>query len=864
MVKDPSCGMDVNPITAKFKVRKDNQTFYFCSKGCLDKFSQVSAKAVIPIKGMHCASCVLKIERAIKAVGGVKSASVNLASEKAFVEFDQSLVSEQMVKDTIKKLGYQTELAAAQPDVPGVASFDIEGMESQHCANIVDHALRLVGVSDVKVNLATNKAVVKYDPQKVSVDDLIKSVKASGYEATLADREREERESEVARWKVRVVVAGGCALPLLYLAMAGMFKLPLPGMSEQYLALIQFALATPIVIAGFEFYTRGMRALVNRNPNMDSLVAIGTGAAYLYSAFVMVMLFLGTKGYSREMLYFEGAGIILAFIMLGKWLEALAKGKTSAAIKKLLGLAPKTARVFQRKNDEGEYVTAEVPIEQLKAGDVIVVRPGERIAVDGRVKEGSSSVDESMITGESIPVEKVVGSKVIGGTVNKTGTFLFKAEKVGKETMLAQIIRMVEEAQGSKAPVQELADKISFYFVPVVIVIALASFGVWYLLGRPEMGFTTFIAVLVIACPCALGLATPTAIMVGTGKAAEYGILFKNAASLQAMREIDVVIFDKTGTLTVGKPQVTNIVPFGKAKAEAVLQLAAIVEKRSEHPLAEAIVAAAKARKIAVPEPSGFQSITGKGVSAKYGGKAIYLGSRALLDEKGIEYRNVDSQITALEEEGKTVVFIASSSSVLGALAVADQVKPFAREAVEYLHKAGKKVVLMTGDNESTGKAIAAQVGIDDVFARVLPNEKALKVKELQAKGFKVAMVGDGVNDAPALTQADVGVAIGSGTDVAIEAGGVVLIKNDLRDVINAMALSAKTMSKIKQNLFWAFGYNVILIPVAAGVLYPVTGWLLSPVLAGAAMALSSVSVVSNSLLLRRVKPVLKSNVPQP
>ncbi len=860
MVKDPSCGMEVNPITAKFSVKKSSETFYFCSSQCRDQFERKTTKAIIFVSGMHCASCVKKIEDALNNVPGVAKAMVNFASSRAYVDYDPNLTSEKMLKEAIDKTGYKAEQYETAASESGKTILAITGMESMHCVGIIERTLQNVsGVSKVKVNLATEKAEVEYNPAQTNVNALIAAVKNAGYGASRLDSEKAAREAEVSHWAKRMWIAAIAGIPLLYLAMGHMIGLPLPMMSAVINALVQLVLSSVIVGAGFEFYTRGFRALfINRMPNMDSLVAVGTGAAYIYSLFVAVMIFSDNASYTTEMLYFEIAGLIVAFIILGKLLEAIAKGKTSEAIKKLLGLQPKTAIVMRGKEQ------VEIPIEEVQVGDILVIKPGEKIPVDGFVKDGHSSVDESMITGESIPVEKTVSSKVIAGTVNKTGSFTFKATKVGADTVLAQIIKMVEEAQGSKAPIQELADKISYFFVPVVILIAIASFSAWYFAGSVMFGFTTFIAVLVIACPCALGLATPTAIMVGTGKAAEYGILFKNAEALQKTREINVVVFDKTGTLTMGKPEVTDIIPIGKAKAEGVLQLAAILERRSEHPLAEAIVNAAKSKRLAVPEPTAFQSITGKGVAAKIKGKIVFLGNRALMEDRKISFEGVESEVSTLEDQGKTVVLLASAKQIIGIIAVADQLKPFAKEAVEELHKMGKKVMLITGDNERTARAIATQAGIDDVMASVLPAQKAEKIKELQAKGFKVAMVGDGINDAPALTQADVGIAIGSGTDIAIEAGSVVLIKSDVRDVVTAMSLSKYAMHKIKQNLFWAFAYNIVLIPIAAGVLYPVTGWLLNPALAGLAMAFSSVSVVSNSLLMKFYKPKLANQLPMP
>ncbi len=852
MVKDPVCGMEVNPITAKFHIKKGDETVYFCSQECMGKFENRNEKTIIPISGMRCASCVAKIEKALTGVPGVKKATVNFATSKAYVEYEPSLVSEDVLKAAIQKSGYKTE--EHKQGKRNVVVLNISGMDSQHCAGIVERSLqRTAGVSDVSVNLATKKATVTYDLGTTSVKELIAAVKKAGYGASST-----ETESEVKHWAKRLLAAGLFGVPLLYLTMAPMIGLPGIGMSSELNAIVQFLLATPIVVAGFEFYTNGSRALLNRMPNMDSLVAVGTGAAYLYSIFVMVMIYAGIEGYYTSMLYFEVAGLIIFFIILGKWLEALARGKTSQAIKKLLKLQAKTAIVIRNKKE------IEVPVEEVKVGDVVVVKPGQKIPVDGLVLDGHSSVDESMITGESIPVEKSKGEKVVGATVNKTGSFTFKATKIGADTVLAQIVKMVEEAQGSKAPIQKLADKISQYFVPIVIIVAIVSFAAWYMLQSPLFGFTTFIAVLIIACPCALGLATPTAVMVGTGKGAENGILFKTAESLQLARELDVIIFDKTGTLTEGKPAVTDIMAIGNVKEEGVLQLAAIVERRSEHPLAEAILTAAKERKLSVPAASEFKSVTGKGIIAKVKGNNVYFGNRQLMSDKNFDTAPLEDAVMRLEEQGKTVMYLATGKAIAGIIAVADRLKPFAKEAIEELHKLGKKVMMITGDNERTAKAIARQAKIDDVIAGVLPNQKAEKIKELQGKGLRVGMVGDGINDAPALTQADVGVAIGSGTDIAIEAGDVVLIKDDVRDVATAMALSKKTMSKIKQNLFWAFAYNVILIPVAAGVLYPFTGWFLSPVLAGAAMAFSSVSVVANSLLMRTFKPKLKNAVPMP
>ena len=583
---------------------------------------------------------------------------------------------------------------------------------------------------------------------------------------------------------------------------------------------------------------------------MDTLVALGTGTAYVYSVAISFFIWQGKSGYGPHNLYYEVTALLIAFILLGRYLESVAKGRTSEAIKKLIGLQAKTALVLHGTKE------VEVPIEEVRVGDSIVVKPGQKIPVDGVITKGASSVDESMITGESIPVEKKEGDQVIGATINKVGSFVFRATKVGSETAIAQIIKLVEEAQGSKAPIQQLADKISAYFVPTVLAIGIASFVGWVSFGMGiAFAIKTFVAVLIIACPCALGLATPTAIMVGTGKGAEHGILIKSAEALQYSREINVILFDKTGTLTKGKPEVTDVIPTVQFKAEEVIQLAAIAEKRSEHPLGEAIVKKAKEENPTLPDPLSFHAIAGQGLEATWSKKKILLGNRKFMTERKISFKAIVSEIERLETEGKTVMILAVDDALAGIIAVADTVKDGSKEAVRELERLRKQVYMITGDNARTAKAIAAKVGITHVLAEVLPEEKAKEVKKLQAQGMKVAMVGDGINDAPALAQADVGIAIGSGTDIAIESADIVLVKADVRDVARAIDLSTYTIRKIKQNLFWAFVYNVVGIPVAAGILYPFTGWLLSPVIAGAAMAFSSVSVVSNSLLMKRWKP---------
>ncbi|MFC1658292.1 heavy metal translocating P-type ATPase [Candidatus Omnitrophota bacterium] len=727
-----------------------------------------------------------------------------------------------------------------------------------HCASCVlniENALsRLPGVVSAKANFASGKAYVEYDPAKTTPEDLRKAVVKAGYtpveqEGETPDLERKERQREISALKIKFIVAIVLATPLMYFAMATRLKLPLAGWIKAHMALIQFLLATPIMFAGYQFFSKGITAAVkSKAANMDTLVALGVGAAYLYSLYVSIAIWTGSAAFTMQNLYYEIAGFLIAFILLGKFLEAIAKGKTSEAIKKLMGLTPKTALVFRGGKE------IQVSIEEVAAGDILVVKPGQRIPVDGIVTEGHSSVDESMLTGESIPVEKTAGSQVIGATINKTGSFRFKATKVGKDTALAQIIKLVEEAQGSKAPIQELADKISAFFVPAVVLIGILAFIIWLLAGKGFVfALTIFIAVLIISCPCALGLATPTAVMVGTGIAAENGILIKGAQSLQLARQIKALVFDKTGTLTKGEPELTDVIAYNNKKEE-VLSLAASVEKNSEHPLGEAVVKAAQNKHIILKAVNNFESITGKGVSASIENVRILLGNRKLMQERGIDIARAGNDLERLENEGKTVMLIARHKDLIGIVAVADTLKDFSKEAVARLKDMRKEVIMITGDNKRTAEAIARQLGISRVLAEVLPQDKALEIKKLQQEGFKVAMVGDGINDAPALSQADIGIAIGTGTDVAIESADIVLIKDDLRDVVMAMDLSGYAMKKIRQNLFWAFFYNTIGIPVAAGILYPFTGFLLNPMIAGAAMAFSSVSVVSNSLLMRRYK----------
>ena len=869
MATDPVCGMSVNEKEAEKKgltAEKDGETVYFCSLHCKTEFLEktkpakeksekpaASEKITIGITGMHCATCALSIDKALKSLDGVYNARVNFASEKAYVEYDPAKISREKLESIIIKTGYNIVRAEGKG---GINTLDLKviGMDNPHCVGTVNSALnRLNGIVSKELYV-TEKAKIKYNSNLIDSNSIKKAIEEVGYkpiEEPTVDVEKEAREREIKNLKLRFMVAAVLGVPLLYFAMGSHIGLPIPLFAVENAAIIQFILTTPIIIAGSMFYTRGIIAIIKtKTPNMDTLVAMGTGSAYLYSLAVSILIWTGNPNYEMHDLYYEVAGLLIAFILLGKMLEAVAKGKTSEAIKKLMGLQPKTATVILGGKE------TEVQVSNLQVGDIILVKPGEKIPVDGSIIEGHSSVDESMITGESIPVEKSKGSEVIGAALNKTGSFKFKATRVGKETALAQIIKLVEDAQGSKAPIESLADKISAYFVPAVIVIGLIAFIVWYLLG---MGFvfalTIFITVIIISCPCALGLATPTAVMVGTGLGAENGILIKSAESLELAHKIDTIVFDKTGTLTKGKPEVVDVVPVSYLDRKEILKYAGVTEKRSEHPLGDAIVNSAKKEKIEIPDADSFNSITGKGVEAGYKDLKILLGNRRLMTDKNINLDKIENIIRKLEDEGKTAMIVALNKNIIGIIAVADTLKENSKEAVDALRRMGKEVIMITGDNERTGREIGRQLGISRVLAEVLPENKAIEIKKLQDDGKKVAMVGDGINDAPALAQADLGIAIGSGTDVAIESADIVLIKEDLRDVVTAMDLSSYTMSKIKQNLFWAFVYNSIGIPVAAGILYPINGFLLNPIIAGAAMAFSSVSVVTNSLLMRRYKP---------
>jgi len=726
----------------------------------------------------------------------------------------------------------------------------IVGMNCASCTIAIENELKkLDGMIDVHVNFANEKASITYDPNRLTQEKIEKAIEMIGYRTSKeGDSLDSAQKTYMASLKVKFLIAISCSIPLMYLAMVHTLLFP-QSFLQDHMALIQFLLATPVLIVGYQFFTTGLLSVIKTHrANMDTLVALGVGSAYLYSLVASISIWLGSKRFGTQDLYYEISAFLIAFILLGKWLEAIAKGKTSKAIEKLISLQPQNAWVLR----DGKEI--EIAIADVVVGDVIIVKPGQKIPVDGIVVEGHSSIDESMITGESIPVEKNVQDPVIGSTLNKTGHFTFKATKVGKDTALAQIIKLVTEAQQSKAPIQELADNISAYFVPSVLVIGIVSLAVWLLVGKSFIfSLTAMITVFIIACPCALGLATPTAVMVGIGMGAQMGILIKNAMALQKACSISSIVFDKTGTLTKGKPELTDVIAYDSSQ-DSILQMSASIEKKSEHPLAEAIVQGAADKSLSLQEVQDFISITGKGVCGKIENKQLMLGNAQLMEEKKVDVpSNVFVDLEKLQNEGKTAMLVALDQKLVGIVAVVDSLKPFAKEAIVVLQEMGLKEVMITGDHQKTAEAIASQLGIESVLSQVLPQDKAIEIQKLQNNG-PVAMVGDGINDAVALTQADVGIAIGSGTDVAIEAGDIVLIKDDLRDVGLAIRLSRYTMRKIKQNLFWAFVYNAVGIPIAAGVLYPFTGFLLNPMIAGVAMAFSSVSVVTNSLLMKRYR----------
>lgn len=815
------------------------------------------------VQGLSCASCAHAVEVALQAVTGVKSAQVNLATEKVSLETEGS-VSPLDLQAAVQAAGYDLVL----PQV--TQNFALTGMSCASCAANIESAVSsLPEVSAASVNLATEVLSVTYQPGAINEEIICQTVAEAGYQAqVLADQagasqaQIQQEADQVAQAKAshqaalwrRFWLSAIFALPLLYLAMAEMVGLTLPtwlshrGDGQLFVSL-QLALTLPILWLGRSFFLNGFKHLVKGHPNMDSLVALGTSAAVAYSLYSSIQVWLGDH-HAAMSLYYESAGVILTLVTLGKYFEARSKGQTSAAIQALIKLAPQEAQVLR----EGQEVT--LPLDQVQVGDLVRVRPGQKIPVDGRVVEGQSWVDESMLTGESLPVAKKVGDQVVGASLNQQGSLIVETNKVGQDTTLAQIIHLVQAAQGSKAPIAQLADRVAAVFVPVVMALALLSGLAWYLIGGQSWAFalTISIAVLVIACPCALGLATPTAIMVGTGKGAEQGILIKSGTALEMAHQVDAVVLDKTGTLTQGQPQVTDVLPLTGWTPDQLLALAAAAEVNSEHPLGQAIVAGARERELALPEVTDFQSLTGFGIQVQVDQVTFYLGNRRLMQEQGLDLDQADDQAAALAAGGKTPIYVANEHELLGLIAVADPLKETSPEAVRRLKAMGLQVIMLTGDNAKTAQALAAEAGIDHVISDVLPADKAQVVADLQAKGLKVAMVGDGINDAPALAQADVGLAIGRGTDVAIESADMVLMGSDLTSVATAIKLSQATIRNIKENLFWAFAYNVLGIPVAMGVLHLFGGPLLNPMLAGAAMSFSSVSVIVNALRLRRFK----------
>jgi Cu+-exporting ATPase len=813
----------------------------------------------LPIGGMSCASCALKIEKGLANAEGVSKATVNFAAENATVVFspDQTNLSNLIGK--VKDLGYEAKTEKVL--------LPVQGMSCASCVNKVEKALKsLKGVVNVNVNFATERASVEYLSGEVTIRDFKRVVQDAGYELLevkeedIVEKERLAREAELSSLKWKFITGAILLIPILILMYGASLLEKWFGLSNQTNFFIQFVLATPVQFwAGRQFYVGFWKAAKHKTSDMNTLIAVGTSAAYIYSLIATFLphLFM-VKGVMLDV-YFDTSAAIIVLILLGRSLEARAKGRTSEAIKKLIGLQPKTARVIRNGNE------VDIPVGDVTLGDIVVVRPGEKIPVDGFVKEGHSSVDESMVTGESLPVEKNVADTVIGATINKTGTFRFEATKVGKDTVLAQIIRLVQEAQGSKPPIARMVDVIASTFVPVVIALAIITFIVWYFFGpQPTLtyAFLNFVAVLIIACPCALGLATPTSIMVGTGKGAENGILIRGAEALETAHQLNTIVLDKTGTLTRGEPSVTDIVESETFSEKEILTLAASAEKGSEHPLGESIVRKAKEEGLSLFEPRDFQAIAGHGIEATVDSKRVLLGNLRLMEERKIALNGLAAKAELLSGEGKTPMFLAVDGRAAGIIAVADTLKENSKEAVEAFHRMGLEVVMLTGDNERTARAIAQQIGIDRVLAEVLPERKAEEIRKLQSEGKKVGMVGDGINDAPALAQANVGIAIGTGTDVAMEASDITLIGGDLRGIVTAIALSKATIRNIKQNLFWAFAYNTILIPVAAGVLFPFFGILLNPIFAAAAMAFSSVTVVSNAIRLRRFKsPMVGANL---
>ncbi|OHY30639.1 copper-translocating P-type ATPase [Streptococcus parauberis] len=813
------------------------------------------------IEGMTCASCAQTVEKAAKKVHGVTQASVNLATEKLSIEYNEPTFSVENLQKAVDNSGY--ELIAQEGKTQ---TFAIEGMTCASCAQTIEKAVgKLSGVDKASVNLATEKMQVSYNPSAISVSDVTGAVSNSGYAAVLETTDtqdnsraekREKKEKRMKQLSNRFGISIIFTIPVLIISMGPMVGMPLPNIVDPMInafnfSLLQLILTLPIMVVSWEYFQKGFKTLFKGHPNMDSLIALGTASAFVYSLAATIRTGLGYGNFS-DLLYYEVTGVILTLHTLGLFLEERSKGQMSSAIEKLVNLAPKTARVIRNG------VEQEITVDEVALGDVIRVRPGESMPVDGVVVEGRTSVDESMLTGESIPVEKESGDEVIGASINKNGSIDYRATRVGSDTTLSQIIKLVEDAQGSKAPIARMADIITGYFVPIVIALAFLAGIAWLIAGQSGIFvLSVIITTLVIACPCALGLATPTSIMVGTGKGAEHGVLIKSGEALETTHNLDTIVFDKTGTLTEGKPIVTDILVTPLITKENLLYYAASGETGSEHPLGEAIVQKSKEENMTLAKPDHFEAILGHGIRVEIEGKDMYIGNRKLMLEQKTDLSSMEKESDRLADEGKTPMYLSVDGELAGIIAVADTLKENSMKAVKELRRRGVEVIMITGDNKRTAKAIAKQVGIDSVLSEVLPEDKAEEVKKLQEAGKKVAMVGDGINDAPALAQADVGIAVGSGTDVAIESADIVLMRNDLTAVLTAIDLSHATLRNIKQNLFWAFAYNLVGIPVAMGLLYIFGGPLMSPMFAAVAMSFSSVSVLLNALRLRRFKPAV-------